>query len=333
MSRIRILFLGTPDFAVYALESLLKDEHFEVVGVVTQPDRPAGRNMKLSPSPVKEIALKNNLKLFTPQTVNTEEFRQEMLALKAESAVVVAFGQILGQKFLDLFPLGCVNIHASLLPKWRGAAPIQRSIMAGDSETGVALQKIVLKLDAGDVLGIRKIEITEDMNAIELYEALKKLGSELLNMEYMDYLRGNITGIVQDESQVSIAPKIAKSEAGIDWSQTAFQVSCLIRGLAMGPIPFAMRLESKDNSESVLKMLKIHRVKVQTLRAKNQYAPGTIIDLSPKSFTVACGQDALEVFEVQPESKSRMKVEDYLRGYPLKKGDILKNGKVDTKSI
>ena len=199
MSRVRVLFLGTPEFAVTSLQRLIDDEHFEVVAVVSQPDRPAGRKMQLKPSPVKEVALAKGLPVFTPETVNTEEFRAKILELKPESAAVVAFGQILGQKFLDLFPKGCVNVHGSLLPRWRGAAPIQRAVMAGDAETGVALQIVVRKLDAGPVLGIRRLPLSDSMNAFELHEALKGLGADLLHVEYIDYLRGNLFPIAQDE--------------------------------------------------------------------------------------------------------------------------------------
>lgn len=197
MSRVRILFLGTPEFAVSSLQRLIDDAHFEVVGVVSQPDRPAGRKMQLKPSPVKELALKAGLAVFTPETVNTEEFRAQILELKPESAVVVAFGQILGQKFLDLFPKACVNVHGSLLPLWRGAAPIQRAVMAGDSTSGVSLQIVVRKLDAGPVLGERRLILDDSVNAAQLYDALKVLGADLLHVEYMDYLRGNLIPLPQ----------------------------------------------------------------------------------------------------------------------------------------
>ena len=313
MSKVRIVFLGTPEFAVCALEKLVVDEHFEIAAVVTQPDRPAGRSMKLTPSPVKLLAEKHGIKVFSPETVNTAEFRAEILALKVESAAVVAFGQILGQKFLDLFPLGCVNIHGSILPRWRGAAPIQRAIMNDDRECGVSLQLIVKKLDAGDILGSRKLAITDDMNALDLHEKLKILGADLLAVEYMDYVRGHIIGHVQDESLVSIAPKISKTEARIDWKRPAREIFCQIRGLAMGPSAFAMR----DS-----KMLKIHRTQIRALN-KIVKAPGEIIDVGQQSFVVACGTDALEILEIQPESKAKMLTADYLRGYPAKVGEFL----------
>lgn len=302
--------MGTPDFAVTSLERLAADEHFEIVAVVSQPDRPAGRKMQLTPSPVKTRALELGLKVFTPETVNTEEFRAQVTELKAESAVVVAFGQILGQMFLDLFEKGCVNVHGSLLPRWRGAAPIQRALMAGDKESGVALQKIVKKLDAGDVLGIRRVELGDDMNAVELYNQLKNLGADLLTTDYMDYLRGNLVPTPQDESAVTFAAKIDKAEAKIDWSWPALKIHNLIRGLALGPNAFAIR----DG-----KSLKLHKTKVRS----GQGRPGEIIEVAAESFTVATVDGLLEVFEVQPESRSRMSSADFVRGYQIKKGEML----------
>lgn len=302
--------MGTPDFAVASLDRLAKDDHFEIVAVVSQPDRPAGRKMQLTPSPVKVRALELGYKVLTPETVRTDEFRAQITELKAESAVVVAFGQILDQKFLDLFRFGCVNVHGSILPRWRGAAPIQRAIMAGDKESGVALQKIVRKLDAGDVLGIRRVQLGDDMNAVELYEKLKELGADLLTVEYMDYLRGNLVPTPQDESQVTFAAKIEKSESKILWSWRAQDIHNLIRGLAAGPNAYAVR-EGKQ--------LKIHKTRPRAGSGK----PGEIVDVGATSFAVATGDGVLEIFEVQPESRARMSSADFIRGYQIKKGETL----------
>ena len=311
MSKFRILFLGTPDFAAVSLGALIADPHFEIVGVVSQPDRPAGRKMQLKPSPVKELALAHGLTVLTPETVNTDEFRARIAALNADSAAVVAFGQILGQKFLDLFPRGMVNVHGSLLPRWRGAAPIQRAIMAGDKLTGVALQIVVKKLDAGPVLGVRQIDLTNDIDAVELYGKLQVLGADLLHVEYMDYLRGHLLPQAQDETFVTIAPKIDKAEARINWALSAEQIFNLIRGLAMGPYSYAVRSEQP---------LKIHKTRViEASGAKG--APGEVLSVATGSFQIACGQGILEVLEVQPESRARQAVSDYLRGYPMQAGE------------
>lgn len=315
MSKVRVLFLGTPEFAAASLKRMIEDDHYDIVGVVSQPDRPAGRKMQLKPSPVKELALAHGLRVFTPETVNTQEFRDEIAALGAEAAAVVAFGQILGQKFLDLFPRGAVNVHGSILPRWRGAAPIQRALMAGDKQSGVALQIVVRKLDAGPVLGVRYLDLPDDMDAVQLHDELKVLGADLLHIEFMDYLRGNLTPVPQDESQVTIAPKIDKAEARLDWSQPAHVIHNRIRGLAMGPSAYTLR----DGA-----MLKIHKTRVAVedgVKGAPGTVPGTVLEASPSGIRVACGQGVLEMLEVQPESRSRQTVADYLRGYPLKAGD------------
>jgi len=323
MSKVRIVFLGTPEFAVTSLARLASDEHFEIVAVISQPDRPAGRKMQLKASPVKDLALRLNLPVLTPQTVNTEEFRAQIAALRPQSAAVVAFGQILGQKFLDLFPLGAVNVHGSLLPRWRGAAPIQRAVMAGDLETGVALQIIVRKLDAGPLLGVRKMPIPESLDATSLHDALKDLGADLLHVEYMDYLRGNLSPVIQDESLVTVAPKIEKAEAKIDWTQSAREIFNRIRGLTMGPSAYSILAagrESEGGSEIAADCatlnLKIHLSRV-ILDAGQHGLPGEVLPSTPGTLQVACGQGVLEVLEIQPESRSRQKVVEFLRGYRL----------------
>lgn len=214
MSKIKVCFLGTPEFAAQHLQVLIEHPHFEVVGVVTQPDRPAGRKMQLTPSAVKVLAEKNNLQILTPENLRKEpEVFQKIKAWNADVAVVVAFGQILSQDFLDSFKFGAVNVHGSLLPLYRGAAPIQRSLQNGDTVTGVSLQKMVFKLDAGPVIAKRKIELNSEVNATELYSALSVLGCELLKTDLVKYVKGEITPIVQDESKVTVAHKILKEES------------------------------------------------------------------------------------------------------------------------
>lgn len=323
--------MGTPDFARTALESMVADEHFEIVAVVTQPDRPAGRKMKLTPSPVKEFALEKGLTVFSPETVNTPEFRAEIEKLGAESAVVVAFGQLLGDAFLALFPKGAVNVHGSLLPLWRGAAPIQRSLMAGDAETGVALQMVVKKLDAGAVLGVRKIALTEDDTAANIYPVLSKLGCELLSTEYMDYLRGNLIPVPQDEALVTIAPKIKKSESAIDWTRPAAEIVNLVRGLALGPVPHARRAATGDGGGATFK---VHRAKLVSGSTKSGKAPGTVIEVDDESFVVLAGDgNSVRVIEAQPESRAKMAVRDYLKGYPMSVGEVLQNGLVAKETV
>ncbi len=308
MSKIRILYLGTPDFAVEPLESLAKDEHFEIAAVVSQPDRQRGRNMKVQSSPVKEAALRLGLKVETTDKVNSPEFLEKIRSFRCDSAVVIAFGQILKQDFLDLFPLGVVNVHASLLPRWRGAAPIQRSIEAGDRETGVSLQKIVLKLDAGPVIGVRKMDLTDDIDAGVLYNKMKMMACDLLKVDYMDYLRGNLSPREQNESEVTIAKKIEKEEGQINWNDPARTIFNRLRAFSIWPGVWTQR-----NG-----ILKITQAECLTDTGGK---PGHVIQVDKKFFVVSCGSGALKVLEVHPESKSKMNVEQYLLGYPLQKGE------------
>lgn len=315
MSRIRILFLGTPDFAVPALQTLLNDSHFEVVGVISQPDRPVGRKQEVHATPVKELALKAGIPVFQPEKVSQSEIVEELRLLRPEAAVVVAFGQILSNDFLNLFPLKAVNLHASLLPRWRGAAPIQRSLIAGDEESGVTLQVVVPELDAGPIVGVRRVQIHSEMDANELYETLRQVGSELLQIEFMDYLRGNLSPIEQDVSQVTIAKKIKKVEGCIDWSKTAREVHQLFRGLKAWPgVWFA-----RD-----AKTLKVHEMEV--VSHKGRHSPGSILALRADGIEVACGEGSILIKVVQPESKKAMTAASYLQGHPLKVHDKLENG-------
>jgi methionyl-tRNA formyltransferase len=309
MSRIRTVFLGTPEIARSCLEAMIKDPHFEIVGVVTQPDRPAGRKLQLQPSPVKELVQPLGIPVLSPENINTPEVMDQIAAFKAEVAVVVAFGQILKKPFLKLFPDKVVNVHASVLPRWRGAAPIQRALMAGDLETGVCLQVMVRKLDAGAVLGTRRFALTPEMNAFDSYKKCEELGAKLLEVDLMDYLRGNLTPHPQDEAQVTYAHKIDKAESEIDWTKPAEEIHNLVRGLAMGPVPQTHRHG---------KIVKIHRTRIAALSGGS---PGSALKSPEKTLIVQCGTGSLEILEAQPESRAKMPIEEYLRGYPVKPGD------------
>lgn len=329
MSRVRALFLGTPDIAKYCLEAMIKDPHFEVVGVVTQPDRPAGRKLEFQPSPVKALAKPLGIPVLTPENINTPEMMEGLATLRAEVAVVVAYGQILKQPFLDLYPLKVVNVHASLLPRWRGAAPIQRALMNGDRESGVCLQVMVKKLDAGPVLGSRVIPLDDEINAFGLYQQCMEKGAELIAVDLMDYLRGNLSAVPQDSARVTVAPKIDKSEAEINWSWPAVKIHNLVRGLAMAPVAQTRRAG---------KILKVHRTRVVGAGANGSSGganvsnvgashgganPGRMSLTSDGRVLVECGSGYLELIEVQPESKARMPVLDYLRGYPVQSGELV----------
>lgn len=313
MSRFRIVFLGTPEFALPSLEMLIKDEHYDVVGVITQPDRPSGRKMNMTASPVKQLAQHHGLRILTPEKINQPEALSQIAEWHGEAAVVVAFGQILTQRFFDLFPLGSVNVHASILPRWRGAAPIQRAVMAGDKESGVSLQKMVRKLDAGDVLGIRRLAIDDDMDAQTLHDRLKVLGADLLHVELMDYLRGNLIGTAQDESLVTIAPKIVKDEAMIEWQNPARQIFNQVRGLVMGPVCWTSR-----NG----KQIKLWHTQIENESVAGKPA-GTVLEVSNQGIVVACGTGSLRLLELQPESKGRQTAQQFLSGYGIQAGEIL----------
>lgn len=310
-SVIRVCFLGTPAFAAKHLEALLANDRFQVVGVVTQPDRPAGRKMQLTPSAVKLVAQKNNLEILTPENLRKEpETFEKIKSWDADVAVVVAFGQILSQAFLDSFPFGAVNVHGSLLPLWRGAAPIQRSIEAGDSITGVSLQKMVLKLDAGPIIAERKVSLDQLISATELYDQLSVLGCQLITDELIKYVEGTITPWQQDESKVTLAAKILKEESLINWSESALQIHNKVRAFSMGPGTYCLFHG---------KRLKIHETKV--LDKDFVGVETQVNECDSNNLVIQTGLGLLSLLQVQPESKAKMPIADFLKTVALKKGD------------
>ncbi len=316
MSLVRVVFLGTPGFARTSLEALVSDKYYKVVGVVTQPDSRSGRKMQLKPCPVKELAMELSIPVLSSENINAEEVLAEIATWRAEAAVVVAFGQILSQKFLNMYPEKVVNIHASLLPRWRGAAPIQRAIMAGDKATGVALQVMVKKLDAGAIIGLRKVSLDDSKSAVDLHDELSILGADLLHNEFKDYLRGNLVPVAQDEEKVTLAPKIEKSEGRVDFTMSAEVIHRRVLGLSMGPGSFTF-LNGK--------LLKIHKTSFELLPSEKQPLNpepcGTILSLG-STIRVQCGQGTLHIHEIQPESRPRMSVSDFLKGHKLQVGQV-----------
>ncbi len=312
MSQIKVCFLGTPEFAADHLQVLIDHPDFEVVGVVTQPDRPAGRKMQLTPSAVKVLAQKNNLQILTPENLRKEpDIFETIKSWNAQVAIVVAFGQILAQDFLDSFKFGAVNVHGSLLPLYRGAAPIQRALQNGDTLTGVSLQKMVFKLDAGPVIAERKIELNSEINATELYSALSVLGCELLKTDLIKYVKGEITPVAQDESKVTVAHKILKEESLLDFKLPVSTLHNKIRAFSMGPGTFVMFQG---------KRLKIHKTKV--LSSQDALPVGSIAEVSTELIHIQCSDGILSLVEVQPESKPRLKIADFLKSMSFKKGDL-----------
>ena len=295
--------MGTPDIAATCLKKIL-DDGFEVVGVYTQPDRPKGRGMKMVFSPVKELAIANNIPVFQPENFREGAVVEQLAALQPDVCAVVAYGRILPQRVLDIPTKGCVNIHASLLPQYRGSAPYQWAVLDGCKETGVTAQHMALKMDAGDIIDVAKTPIGENETAGELLDRLAVLGADLLSSVLTRFAEGNVAGTAQDESQVSFAPMLDKSMCPIDWNKTARQVHDQVRGLHPWPVATA-------NLGGTL--FKIH----QTVICDGAGAPGQILELTKTGLKVACGEGAVEIRSLQAEGGKRMAAPDYFRGHPL----------------
>jgi methionyl-tRNA formyltransferase len=299
----RLLFLGTPSFAVPVLRALKDSSDFEVIEVVSQPDKPAGRKLLLTASAVKKTALELSIPVSTPVKVSQADELLRIKELAPDLALVVAFGQILSQSFLDLFPLGAFNIHGSLLPKWRGAAPIQRSVEAGESETGLALQKIVKQLDAGDLVGERKVKVGENETALELHDRLALLAPELVLQDLPKFLRGEIKAWSQDATQVTVAKKLDKAESLIEPTlMTAIDLHNKIRAFTMGPGAYFL-----------LAGTRVKVIKSQVF-AHEQARVGEIKQFSHQRIGLGCKEGVLELLAVQPESRSAMSAQDWFKG-------------------
>ncbi|MFB9262863.1 methionyl-tRNA formyltransferase [Bradyrhizobium erythrophlei] len=303
---LRLIFMGTPDFAVPTLLELVAHGH-EVVAVYTRAPKPGGRRgLQLQPTPVEQEARRLGIPVLTPKTLKTPEALDELRAHEADAAVVVAYGMILPQAILDAPKLGCFNLHASLLPRWRGAAPINRAIMAGDAESGVMVMKMDVGLDTGDVAMVERLAISDNMTASDLHDALAPLGADLMVRAMGALERGGLQLKRQSEDGVTYAAKIEKAEARIDWSKPAHAVLRHIHGLS--PFPGAW-CELAGEGEPV--RLKILRCEL----AKGAGAPGDVLD---DNFAIACGEGAIRILELQRAGKAPMKAADFLRGTPLK---------------
>ena len=305
---MKILFMGTPDFAVPCLEKLIKDGH-NIVGVLTQPDKPQGRKMKLTPPPVKELALQNNLEVYQPESLKNDAIKQLLEEKQPELIVVVAYGKILPKYVLDFPKYGCINVHGSLLPRWRGAAPIQWSKIAGDKTAGVTTMKMSEGLDTGDMLLKYETEIGQTETAGELFDRLALSGAELLHdtIEQID----SIVPEVQDESKANYAHMLDKQIAQIDWSKSNKEIDCLIRGL--NPWPIALTTLNGER-------LKVYSASLQNASGK----AGEVLQADSKNgLLVACGEGAMLLNEIQAVGGKRMNAKDYLRGHKIEVGSIL----------
>ena len=302
---LRLIFMGTPEFAVPTLLELVAHGH-EIAAVYTRAAKPAGRGMKLQPTPVEQQARRLGIPVLTPATLKTPEAAAEFRAHKAEAAVVVAYGMILPKPILDAPPLGCFNLHASLLPRWRGAAPINRAIMAGDSETGVMVMKMDAGLDTGDVAMAERLSIGDAMTAADVHDALAPLGADLMVRAMGALERGKLQLTKQSDEGVTYAAKIEKAEARIDWNRPAHAVLRHIHGLS--PFPGAW-------CEMVIER---EPARVKILRCETADGSGVSGDVLDDHLAVACKQGALRILELQRAGKQPMKAEEFLRGTPLK---------------
>jgi methionyl-tRNA formyltransferase len=303
---LRLIFMGTPEFSVPTLLELVAHGH-EVAAVYTRAAKPGGRRgLTLQPTPVEQEARRLKIPVLTPKTLKTPEALEELRAHDADTAVVVAYGMILPQAILDAPRLGCFNLHASLLPRWRGAAPINRAIMAGDAETGVMVMKMDVGLDTGDVAMAERVAISDRMTASDLHDELSRLGAGLMVRALAALERGTLRLTKQPDEGVTYAAKIDKAEARIDWTKSARDVLRHIHGLS--PFPGAWCEMVGDGEPARLKILRCEL-------ASGAGAPGAALD---DRLTIACGEGAIRIIELQRAGKAPMKAADFLRGVPLK---------------
>ena len=310
---MRIVFMGTPDFAVGSLQALAECGKYEIVGVVTQPDRPKGRGNKMLMTPVKEYALSKGYEVYQPQKVKTPEFVQILRDMQPDLIVVAAFGQFLSQEILSMPKYGCINVHASLLPKYRGAAPIQYAIIKGESESGVTIMQMDIGMDTGAMLDKVVVPIGGDTTMGELHDELKVKGAELLLTVIEKIEAGTVVAEPQDNDEATYATLLDRSMERIDWTKSAQEVHNLIRGFNPAPSTFT----KLPNGKSL-------KIWCSRMTDKNTTAvPGTVIELSKHSFFVAWGSGVLEITEVQPESKKRMPAQVFINGRGVQVGDVL----------
>ncbi len=312
---MRILFMGTPDFAATILDRLIKEEH-EIIGVVTQPDKQKGRGKEVSYSAVKELALSHNLPIYQPLKVREPEFLELLKELNPEVIIVAAFGQILPKALLEIPPFGCINVHGSLLPQYRGAAPIQYSILEGEKETGITIMYMDVGIDTGDMIIQEKLAIDEEETGGSLFEKMAKLGAELMVKALVSIKDGSAVRTPQNNEGATYVKIIDKQMGRIDFTQSATKIERMIRGLNPWPSAFTI-LEGKT--------LKIWLAKVESFEDNEELKaettePGEIMEIRKDAFVVRAGDGLLVIKELQLEGKKRMTAEAFLRGYQLKTG-------------
>lgn len=307
-----IIFMGTPDFAVPVLETLLASEKHTVKAVVTQPDKARGRSGKLIFTPVKEVAVKNDIPVYTPKKVKDSEFVEKLRQIPCDIIVVVAFGQILSKEVLDFPKYGCVNVHASLLPRWRGAAPIQWSILEGDEKTGVTIMQMDVGLDTGDMLATAEVPLLGTETGESLFEQLSTLGGPLLLDTLEDIEKGEAKPVKQKEEESTYAKMLTREMGELDFQEEAVRLERYVRGLNSWPSAY---------THYHGKMLKIWEAAVVEEDRKGR--PGEIVELQKDGFLIQTGNGCLKALQVQLEGKKRMAAGDFLRGMQMKPGDLL----------
>ena len=310
MTNLKIVFMGTPDFAVPCLKTL--NENYEVIAVITQPDRPKGRGQKLTPSPIKEYALEHNLTVLQPEKIKTSETEEQLKKLAPDLIVVVAFGQILSKAILDIPKLGCINVHASLLPQYRGAAPIHWSIINGETKTGITTMYMDVGLDTGDMILKEEVAISPKMNTGELHDTLMNIGAKTLLQTIQQIAEGSVVRTKQNDAEASYAPLLTKELERINWLLPAQEIYNLVRGLNPWPVAFSIFKGKK---------LKIWQTKVIDNVTIGEI--GTVLSLTETGFTVQTGKGILEILELQPESKRKMTAKDFVCGNQISINDKL----------
>lgn len=322
--------MGTPEFAVPSLQALIAGNH-EVCAVVTQPNRPKGRKKRLTPPPIKLAAMKNKLPLFQLPDVNDVKFIRDLVKLAPELIVVVVFGQLLSKDILDLPEHGCINLHPSVLPRYRGASPIESAILNGEVETGVTSFYMTQKLDAGDIIFQEGLEILPDETAESLSNRLSQLSAQVLTRTINLIAKGEVSPVPQDESEASYTTKLKSHDGLIDWSQAASNIHNLVRG--MNPWPGAytevqssrLKVHGRGNRQ-VLKIWKTGVIVASRQLPAASYQPGQIVDVTKESMVVACGKGRIKILEVQPANRRVMTVGEYLKGRRVTKGMVLGAG-------
>ncbi|SFQ18118.1 methionyl-tRNA formyltransferase [Caldicoprobacter faecalis] len=313
---LKIVFMGTPEFAIPSLEAIVSSGH-QIIGVVTQPDKPKGRGKKLAPPPVKEWAVARNIPVYQPEKVKDPEFIEVLKGLAPDLIVTAAYGQILPKEILDIPPLGCINVHASLLPKYRGASPIQQALIDGETETGITIMYMDVGMDTGDIIFQKSTPIYPDEQADELHDRLAVLGGEALAEVLKLFEKGRPAGRPQEQEKATYCKKIDKSMGNIDWTQSAVRIKNLVRGLTPWPGTFTFLGDQR---------IKVWKVQEWEYSNLGTHTPGQVVAADQRhGLVVACGEGFLRLVRIQGEGKKVMEDVEFLRGNPIPVGAIFRS--------